>query len=125
MPGAGGLLVAKYLQTTAARDGTEFGELEHGTAFAPLLTSAGVSFDPLALGWLGSMEQFTPIVAVWHTVPVYSLRPPEDTDQRWYIGSRFDDIGVPAISQCDPWYQDKGDRRVSRDAGLQLSNRAW
>ena len=73
MPGAGGLLVAKYLQTTAARDGTEFGELEHGTAFAPLLTSAGVSFDPLALGWLGSMEQFTPIVAVWHTVPVYSF----------------------------------------------------
>jgi tripartite-type tricarboxylate transporter receptor subunit TctC len=73
MPGAGGLVVANYLQTTAARDGTEFGEFEHGTAFAPLLTKARVSFDPSALGWLGSMEQFTPIVAVWHTVPVYSF----------------------------------------------------
>src|SRR5262249_6102057 len=73
MPGAGGLVLANYLQTTALRDGTEFGEFEHGTAFAPLLRKARVSFDPLALGWLGSMEQFTPIVAVWHTVPVYSF----------------------------------------------------
>jgi tripartite-type tricarboxylate transporter receptor subunit TctC len=75
MPGAGGLVLANYLQNTAPRDGTEFGEFEHGTAFTTLLTNAHVSFDPLALGWLGSMEQFTPIVAVWHTVPVYS---PED-----------------------------------------------
>jgi tripartite-type tricarboxylate transporter receptor subunit TctC len=73
MPGAGGLTLASYLQTTALRDGTEFGEFEHGTAFAPLLTKARTSFDPLTLGWLGSMEQFTPIAAVWHTVPVYSF----------------------------------------------------
>ncbi|MCC6889473.1 MAG: hypothetical protein IT536_13140 [Hyphomicrobiales bacterium] len=71
MPGAGGLVLANHLQTTAPRDGTEFGELEHGTAFAPLLTRTKVPIDPLSLGWLGSMEQFTPIVAVWHTVPVY------------------------------------------------------
>ncbi len=75
VPGAGGLVLANYLQNTAARDGTEIGEFEHGTAFTSLLTNTHVSFDPLALGWLGSMEQFTPIVAVWHTVPVYS---PED-----------------------------------------------
>jgi tripartite-type tricarboxylate transporter receptor subunit TctC len=73
MPGAGGLVLANYMQMTAPRDGTEFGEFEHGTAFARLLTKARVSFDPLPLGWLGSMEQFTPIVAVWHTVPIYSF----------------------------------------------------
>lgn len=73
MPGAGGLVLANYLQTNAPRDGTEFGEFEHGTAFTPLLTKAQVSFDPLTLGWLGSMERFTPIVAVWHTVPVFSF----------------------------------------------------
>jgi tripartite-type tricarboxylate transporter receptor subunit TctC len=72
VPGAGGLVLANYLQNTAPRDGTEFGEFEHGTAFTGLLTQTHITFDPLAFGWLGSMEQFTPIVAVWHTVPVYS-----------------------------------------------------
>ena len=72
MPGAGGVVLANYLQVRAARDGTEFAALEHGTAFTPLLTRARVEFDPAKFGWLGSMEQFTPIAAVWHTVPVYS-----------------------------------------------------
>jgi tripartite-type tricarboxylate transporter receptor subunit TctC len=72
MIGAGGLVLATYLQAAAPRDGTEIGALEHGTAFTSLLTKVRVSFDPLELGWLGSMEQFTPIVAVWHTVPIYS-----------------------------------------------------
>jgi tripartite-type tricarboxylate transporter receptor subunit TctC len=73
MTGAGGLVLANYLQASAPRDGTVFGEFEHGTAFTTLLTKAKVSFDPSRLGWLGSMEQFTPIVAVWHTVPVHSF----------------------------------------------------
>ena len=72
MPGAGGVVLANHLQTRAARDGTEFAALEHGTAFTPLLTHARVDFDPAKFGWLGSMEQFTPIAAVWHTVPIYS-----------------------------------------------------
>jgi tripartite-type tricarboxylate transporter receptor subunit TctC len=72
MPGAGGVVLANYLQARAARDGTEFAALEHGTAFTSLLTHAQVDFDPAKFGWLGSMEQFTPIAAVWHTVPIYS-----------------------------------------------------
>jgi tripartite-type tricarboxylate transporter receptor subunit TctC len=72
MPGAGGVLLANYLAGRASRDGTEIGALEHGTAFTSLLTRSHVDFDATKLGWLGSMDQFTPIVAVWHTVPVYS-----------------------------------------------------
>jgi len=72
MPGAGGVVLANHLQARAARDGTELAALEHGTAFTSLLTSARVDFDPLRFSWLGSMEQFTPIAAVWHTVPIYS-----------------------------------------------------
>ncbi len=72
MPGAGGVILANHLQTRAARDGTEFGALEHGTAFTSLLTGGRAEFDPTRLGWLGSMEQFTPIVAVWHTSPIHS-----------------------------------------------------
>jgi tripartite-type tricarboxylate transporter receptor subunit TctC len=72
MPGAGGVVLANYLQTRAARDGTEFGALEHGTAFTSLLSGGRAEFEPAKLGWLGSMEQFTPIVAVWHTSPIHS-----------------------------------------------------
>jgi tripartite-type tricarboxylate transporter receptor subunit TctC len=72
MPGAGGVVLANYLQTRGARDGTEFGALEHGTAFTSLLSGTRAEFDPTKLGWLGSMEQFTPIVAVWHTTPIHS-----------------------------------------------------
>src|SRR5262249_40469103 len=72
MPGAGAIVLANHLQTRAARDGTEFGALEHGTAFTSLLTGARAEFDPTKLAWLGSMEQFTPIVAVWHTSAIHS-----------------------------------------------------
>jgi tripartite-type tricarboxylate transporter receptor subunit TctC len=72
MPGAGAIVLANHLQTRAARDGTEFGALEHGTAFTSLLTGARAEFDPTNLAWLGSMEQFTPIVAVWHTSAIHS-----------------------------------------------------
>lgn len=72
MPGAGGVVLANYLQARAVRDGTEIAALEHGTAFTPLLTHARVDFDPARFGWLGSMEQFTPIAAVWHTVPIHT-----------------------------------------------------
>jgi tripartite-type tricarboxylate transporter receptor subunit TctC len=72
MPGAGGIVLANYLQSRAARDGTEIGTFEHGTAFASLLTGTRIEFEPAKLGWLGSLDQFVPIVAAWHTVPVYS-----------------------------------------------------
>jgi tripartite-type tricarboxylate transporter receptor subunit TctC len=72
MPGAGGIVLANYLAQRAARDGTEIGTFEHGTAFAALLNGTPIQFDPVKLGWLGSLDQFVPIVAVWHTVPIYS-----------------------------------------------------
>jgi tripartite-type tricarboxylate transporter receptor subunit TctC len=72
MPGAGGVVLANYLQSRAARDGTELATFEHGTAFASLLNGTRIEFEPAKLGWLGSLDQFVPIVAVWHTVPIYS-----------------------------------------------------
>jgi tripartite-type tricarboxylate transporter receptor subunit TctC len=72
MPGAGGIVLANYLAQRAARDGTEIGTFEHGTAFAALLNGTPIQFDPVKLGWLGSLDQFVPIVAVWHTVPIFS-----------------------------------------------------
>jgi hypothetical protein len=72
MPGAGGIVLANYLAQRAPKDGTEIATFEHGTAFAALLNGTPIQFDPVKLGWLGSLDQFVPIVAVWHTVPIYS-----------------------------------------------------
>lgn len=72
MPGAGGIVLANYLAQRAARDGTEIGAFEHGTAFAALLNGVPIQFDPRKLGWLGSLDQFVPIVAAWHTAPIHS-----------------------------------------------------
>jgi tripartite-type tricarboxylate transporter receptor subunit TctC len=69
MPGAGGLQLASYLYNLAPKDGTEIGELEYGAAFTPMLTGTAVKFDPMKLGWLGSMDKFTPIVVAWHNAP--------------------------------------------------------
>ena len=65
MPGP--FALANYLAHIAPKDGTEFGILEYGTAFAALLTGTRTEFDATKLGWLGSLDQFTPIVVAWHT----------------------------------------------------------
>jgi tripartite-type tricarboxylate transporter receptor subunit TctC len=72
MPGAGGVVLANYLQSRAPRDGSEIATFEHGTAFASLLSGTPIQFDPVKLGWLGSLDQFVPIAAAWHSVPIYT-----------------------------------------------------
>lgn len=67
MPGP--FALANYLSHIAPKDGTEFGILEYGTPFAALLTGTKVAFDAETLGWLGSLDQLTPIVVAWHTAP--------------------------------------------------------
>jgi hypothetical protein len=113
MPGAGGVVLANHLQARAARDGTELAALEHGTAFTSLLTPARVDFDPLRFGWLGSMEQFTPIAAVWHTVPIYSaddlLAKPITVGTS---GAGSTTSGY-AFAQCYPGHQDESNRGLS------------
>jgi tripartite-type tricarboxylate transporter receptor subunit TctC len=64
MPGP--FALANYLSHIAPKDGTEFGILEYGTPFAALLTGTKTEFDAARFGWLGSLDQFTPIVVAWH-----------------------------------------------------------
>jgi Tripartite tricarboxylate transporter family receptor len=83
MPGAGSLTLMNYLWTIAPRDGTAFGIPASSAAFAPLIGSpqekAAVQFDAAKLGWLGSLEKFTPIVLAWHTAGFKTLA---ETKQR-------------------------------------------
>ena len=83
MPGAGSLTLMNYLWTIAPRDGTAFGIPASSAAFAPLIGSpqekAAAQFDAAKLGWLGSLEKFTPIALAWHTTGFKTLA---ETKQR-------------------------------------------
>jgi len=71
MPGAGSLALANYLYNVAPADGTAFGIVAAGVAFAPLIGAptekASVRYDASKFAWLGSLEKFTAIGIAWHT----------------------------------------------------------
>jgi tripartite-type tricarboxylate transporter receptor subunit TctC len=79
MPGAGGLLVANYIYNQAARDGTEIGAIQNGTAFEKLfqtLSPGGKTahFDATKFGWLGSAAQTVFVVITWKNAPVKTFQ---------------------------------------------------
>src|SRR5262249_55321914 len=71
MPGAGSLALANYLYNVAPADGTAFGIVAAGVAFAPLIGAptekASARYDASKFAWLGSLEKFTAIGIAWHT----------------------------------------------------------
>jgi len=71
MPGAGSLAMMNYMANVAPRDGLTFGIPAASTAFVSLIGSErekeAAKFDARKLGWLGSLEAFTPIALAWHT----------------------------------------------------------
>jgi tripartite-type tricarboxylate transporter receptor subunit TctC len=70
MPGAGSLAMMNYMAHVAPRDGLTFGIPAASTAFVSLIGSErereAAKFDARKLGWLGSLESFTPIALAWH-----------------------------------------------------------
>jgi tripartite-type tricarboxylate transporter receptor subunit TctC len=72
-PGAGSLTMTNALYNTGPFDGTVMGASFNGMPTTRLLQPAGVRFDPVKLGWLGSTNRETQVTYVWHTVPVDSL----------------------------------------------------
>jgi tripartite-type tricarboxylate transporter receptor subunit TctC len=87
MPGAGSLALANYLYKVAAPDGTAFGIIAAGIAFAPLIGSpqekVAVRFDPARFGWLGSLEKFTPIGIAWHTSGISTIEDLQKKELRY------------------------------------------
>lgn len=67
MPGAGSLLATNWLANAAPRDGTVIGAINRGIAFEPLTGGKGVQFDPLKLGWIGSLGKEVNVTIAWHT----------------------------------------------------------
>jgi tripartite-type tricarboxylate transporter receptor subunit TctC len=77
MPGAGSLALLNYLWSVAPPDGLSFGIPASSAVFAPLIGSpqekAAAKFKATGFGWLGSLEQFTPIGIAWHTTGFKTL----------------------------------------------------
>lgn len=70
MPGAGSLLATNWIANAAPRDGTIIGAINRGIPFEPLTGGAGVQFDPLKLGWIGSLGKEVNVTIAWHTSKV-------------------------------------------------------
>jgi tripartite-type tricarboxylate transporter receptor subunit TctC len=79
MTGAGGLRMANYLYTVAARDGTFIGMIANGFPALQAAGIAGVQFDAAKMRWLGTMAPVVETMAVWHTAGVKSI---EDARKR-------------------------------------------
>jgi tripartite-type tricarboxylate transporter receptor subunit TctC len=77
MPGAGSLALLNYLWSVAPPDGLSLGIPASSAVFAPLIGSpqekAAAKFNATGFGWLGSLEQFTPIGIAWHTAGFKTL----------------------------------------------------
>jgi tripartite-type tricarboxylate transporter receptor subunit TctC len=67
MPGAGGIILAGHLYSTAPKDGTEFAVLQDANLFQQLTTSQQIPYDARKFGYIGALEKFVPIVLAWHT----------------------------------------------------------
>jgi tripartite-type tricarboxylate transporter receptor subunit TctC len=73
MAGAGGLLAMDHLYNIAARDGSVIALVGNTTPFVPLVSGKPARFDPLKMNWLGTPSVESPMVLVWHTVPVKTV----------------------------------------------------
>jgi tripartite-type tricarboxylate transporter receptor subunit TctC len=82
MTGAGGLKMANYLATVAARDGTFIGMLGNSFPALQAVGGQGVQFDAGKFHWLGTIAPVVETMAVWHTTGVKSI---EDTRSREVI----------------------------------------
>jgi tripartite-type tricarboxylate transporter receptor subunit TctC len=72
-PGASGLTASNYLYNNAPHDGSEIGMLYNTNILEPLLGNAAAKYDPLKMGWVGSIGKLQNICVTWHTSPVKTL----------------------------------------------------
>src|SRR5262245_15215205 len=67
MTGAGGINMANYLFTQAAKDGTYIGMLGNNFPATQAVGGQGVRFDAVKFNWLGTLSPVVETMAVWPT----------------------------------------------------------
>jgi len=73
MTGAGGINMANYLFTQAARDGTFIGMLGNNFPATQAVGGQGVRFDAVKFLWLGTIAPVVETMAVWSTAGVKTV----------------------------------------------------
>lgn len=73
MTGGAGFVLANYLYNIAPKNGTEIGILENNVPFSPLFGDTPIHFDAKKFGWLGSLDQYVPIVLAWQATGFRTL----------------------------------------------------
>jgi tripartite-type tricarboxylate transporter receptor subunit TctC len=73
MTGAGGIKMANYLFTQAARDGTNIGMLGNNFPATQAVGGAGVQFDAVKFLWLGTIAPVVETMAVWTAIGVRTI----------------------------------------------------
>src|ERR1043166_1449425 len=79
MPGAGSMVAANSLYSSAPKDGTTLGVIGGGVVLEPLLGTAQANYDPRRCHWIGGRTRDNFMCLVWHTVAVKTL---QDVTQR-------------------------------------------
>jgi tripartite-type tricarboxylate transporter receptor subunit TctC len=72
MPGAGGVIAANHIYSTAPQDGTKI-LLSHAITLSEKLEPGGVRFESAKFHWLGAYDAIAQMMAVWHTAPAQSI----------------------------------------------------
>ena len=70
MPGAAGVVMANYMATQAATDGTVFGLGPGALVTAALFGMPGARYDARKFNWLGSMSTEVAVTVAWHNSPI-------------------------------------------------------
>src|ERR1051325_1903044 len=79
MPGAGSMVAANSLYSSAPKDGTTLGVIGGGVVLEPLLGNPQAAYDSRRFNWIGGRTRDQFLCLVWHTVPVHTLH---DATQR-------------------------------------------
>jgi tripartite-type tricarboxylate transporter receptor subunit TctC len=96
MPGAGGVRLMQYFATTAPRDGTYIGFVQSGVSFVPLMGTAGATFDPRKMNWLGAMSRVPSVCAAWYTTGISTFQ--DLLDKPFVVGSS----GAGSLTESQP-----------------------
>lgn len=73
IPGAGGVIQANQLYTSAPKDGTAFGIIQHSIPLRPIFDPREVRYKVDGFRWLGSMGQITTLAVVSKSANIKSV----------------------------------------------------
>jgi tripartite-type tricarboxylate transporter receptor subunit TctC len=73
MVGAGGVKMANYLYTVAAKDGTNLGMMSNTLPMLQATEAPGLQLDAAKFNWIGSISPTVETMAIWHSAGIKTV----------------------------------------------------